>query len=123
MLKAFYTTGVRDSKAVLGAVVAIQTFRDFPQEFHPHQHILVSDGSFHANGMFSVSTAIDTKTLEQIIRHKVLKMLLAKGKITQDMIALLSKWQHSGFIVFFWSRILHAQKISTHRTKNHSNQV
>ena len=28
-LKAFYTTGVRDSKAVHGAVVAIQTFGDF----------------------------------------------------------------------------------------------
>ncbi|MCB2168303.1 MAG: hypothetical protein KQI78_11610 [Deltaproteobacteria bacterium] len=34
--------------------------------------------------MFSVSPAIDAKALEQIFRHKVLKMLLAKGKITQD---------------------------------------
>jgi hypothetical protein len=36
-LKAFYTTGVRDSKAVPGAVVAIQTFGDFPLGFHPHR--------------------------------------------------------------------------------------
>ncbi len=36
-LKAFYTTGVRDSKAVPGAVVAIQTFGDF-LGFHPHLH-------------------------------------------------------------------------------------
>ena len=42
-LKAFYTTGVRDSKAGSGAVVAIQTFGDFPLGFHPHLHILVSD--------------------------------------------------------------------------------
>ena len=41
------------------------------------------------NGLFSVSPTVDTKTLEQIFRHKVLKMLLTKGKITQDMIALL----------------------------------
>jgi hypothetical protein len=60
-----------------------------PLGFHPHLHILVSDGCFHKNGMFSVSPAIDAKALEQIFRHKVLKMLLAKGKITQDMIALL----------------------------------
>ena len=104
-MKAFYTTGVWDSKAVPGAVVAIQTFGDF-LGFHPHLHILVSDGYFHANGMFSVSPAVDTKALEQIFRHKVLKMLLAKGKIKQDMITLLDKWRHTGFNVFAGSRIL-----------------
>ena len=59
--------------------------------------------------MFSVSPTADTKALEQIFRHKVLKMLLAKGKITQDMFMLLvvnpvfsgDKWQHTGFNVFF----------------------
>ena len=81
-LKALYTTGARDSKAVPGAVVAIQTFGDFPLGFHPHLHILVSDGCFHENNMFSVSPTVYTKTLEQIFRHKVLKMLLEKGKIT-----------------------------------------
>jgi len=29
-------------------------------------------------------------------------MLLAKGKITQDMISLSDKWRHTGFNVFFW---------------------
>jgi len=111
-LKAFYTSGVRNSKAVPGAVVAIQTFGDFPVRFHPHLHILISDGCFHANGMFSVSPTVDTKTLEQIFRHKVLKMLLAKGKITHDMITLLDKWRHSGFNVFFGSRILPRQEKS-----------
>jgi hypothetical protein len=62
-----------------------------PLGFHPHLHNLVSDGCFHKNGMFSVSPAIDAKALEQIFRHKVLKMLLVKGKITQDMITLLDK--------------------------------
>jgi hypothetical protein len=58
-LKAFFKTGMRDPKAVPGAVVAIQSFGDF-LGFHPHLHILVSDGCFHANGIFSVSPAIDT---------------------------------------------------------------
>jgi hypothetical protein len=52
-------------------------------------HILVSDGCFHKNGIVSVSPAIDANALEQIFRHKVLKILLAKCKITQDMISLL----------------------------------
>jgi hypothetical protein len=91
---------------VFGAVIAIQTFGDFPQRFHPHLHILVSDGCFHKNGMFSVSPSVDTKALEQIFRHKVLKMLLKAGKITQDVIKLLNKWRHTGFNVFAGQRIL-----------------
>jgi len=105
VLKSFYTTGERDSRAVPGAVVAIQTFGDF-LGFHPHLHILVSDGCFHENGMFSVSHVVDTKALERIFRYKVLKMLLAKGKITQDMIKLLDKWRHTGFNAFSGPRIL-----------------
>ena len=68
--KLFYTTGVRDPKAVPSAVVAIQIFGDF-LGFHPHLHILVSDGCFQKNGMFSVSPAVDTEALEQIFRSKV----------------------------------------------------
>jgi hypothetical protein len=45
---------------------------DLPQGFHLHLHILVSDGCFHENGMFSFSPNADTKALEQIFRHKVL---------------------------------------------------
>jgi hypothetical protein len=60
----------------------------------------------HRNGMFSVSPSADTKALEQIFRHKVLKMLVAKGKISQDMIMLLDKWRPTGFNVFFGPRIL-----------------
>ena len=78
----------------------------------PHRHILVSDGCFHKNGMFSVSPAVDAKAIEQIFRHKVLKMLLAKGKITQHMIALLDKWRHTGFNVFAGPRILPRQEKS-----------
>ena len=65
-LKAFYTADMRDQKAVPGAVVAIQTFRDFPQGLHHHLHMLVSDGCFHENGMFSVSPAVDTKSLRAL---------------------------------------------------------
>jgi hypothetical protein len=39
-------------------------------------------------------------------------MLVAKGKITQDMIMLLDKWRHTGFNVFFGPRILPRQEKS-----------
>ena len=43
--------------------------------------------------------------MEAIFRHKALRMLLNKGKITQEMIAMLSTWRHSGFHVFCGNRI------------------
>ncbi len=66
----------------------------------------LSEADFPENSMFSVSPSVDNKALKQIFRHKVLKMLLAKGKITQGMITLLDKWRHTGFNVFFGPRIL-----------------
>jgi hypothetical protein len=80
--------------------------------FHPHLHILVSDECFYENGMFSVSPAVDIKALEQIFRHKVLRMLLAKGKIIQGMISLLDKWRHKGFNAYYGPRVLPWQKKS-----------
>ena len=47
----------------------------------------------------------ELKTLEEIFRHKVFKMLLSKGKITEDLIDMLMKWRHSGFNVFCGPRI------------------
>jgi len=102
---------VTGKKSVPGAVIAIQSFGDF-LGFHSHLHVLISDGCFHENGMFTVSPAIDTKVLELLFRHKVLRMLLAKGKITTHVIALMDKWRHTGFNVFYGSRILPWQKIS-----------
>jgi hypothetical protein len=74
--------------------------------YNPHTHILVTDGCFYGDkGMFRVAPPLELKKLEAIFRHKVFKMLLAKGKITEKMIAMLSTWRHSGFNAFCGNRI------------------
>ncbi|MBW2133129.1 MAG: transposase zinc-binding domain-containing protein [Deltaproteobacteria bacterium] len=108
-LKAYFSLVSRDPKAVPGAAVAIQTFGDF-LGFNFHLHVLVSDGCFHESGMLTVAPAIDTRTLERLFRHHVLKMLLKKGKITREMIFLLDRWRHTGFNVYCAPRILPWQK-------------
>jgi len=61
--------------------------------------------------MFRVAPPLELKKLlvpfrvEAIFRHKVFRMLLAKGKITGELIAMLSSWRHSGFHVFCGKRI------------------
>jgi hypothetical protein len=74
----YYKVNIKDG-AVPGAVIAIQTFGDF-LGFNPHLHMLCSDGCFYGKGMFRVAPRFTTKTLEEIFRHKVFKILLSKGE-------------------------------------------
>ena len=104
-LKIFLQDAVPEDDPVPGAVIAMQSFGDF-LGFNPHLHILVTDGCFYGDdGMFRVSPPFELKKLEALFRHKVLRMLLNKGKITQEMIAMLATWRHSGFNVFCGNRI------------------
>ena len=48
---------------------------------------------------------MDTKPLEKIFQHKVLGMLLRKGKITEEVVKLIMSWRHSGFNVHCGPRI------------------
>jgi hypothetical protein len=43
-----------------------------------------------------VAPIFKLKDLETIFRHKAFKMLLSKGKITQDTFDMLMSWRHSG---------------------------
>jgi hypothetical protein len=100
-LKEFFQEATAKEDAVPGAAVAIQSFGDF-LGFNPHCHILSTDGCFYGNGMFRVAPSFETKDLEatcppslslrrggRVFQHKVLKMLLCKGKITQDLVNML----------------------------------
>ena len=103
-LKAFFQETLSEQDAAPGAVIAIQSFGDF-LGFNSHLHVLISDGFFYGQGMFRVAPRFETKQLEEIFRHKVFKMLLSKGKITQDLVNMLMSWHHSGFNVFCGRRI------------------
>ena len=56
--------------------------------------------------LFRVASCFDPKNLRAIFEHRVLRILLSKGKITQDLIALIRSWRHSGFHVFVGPKIL-----------------
>jgi hypothetical protein len=104
-LKIFLQEAVPENDPFPGAVIAMQTFGDF-LGFNPHTHILVTDGCFYGNkGMFRVAPPLELKKLEAIFQHKVLRMLLSKRKISEEMIRMLSTWRHSGFHVFCGNRI------------------
>ncbi len=103
-LKESFQEAVPEKDAVPGAVIAIHTFGDF-LGWHPHLHVLCTDGCFYGNGMFRVAPLFEIKHLEEIFRHKVFKLLLKKEKITAELVEMVSAWRHSGFNVFCGSRI------------------
>ena len=111
-LKVFFQGTTPEQNAVPGAVIAIQSFGDF-LGFNFHLHVLASDGCFYGNRIFRVEPRFHTKDLEKIFpakdgifdRHKVFKMLLSEGKITEDLMDMLMKWRHSGFNVHCGPRI------------------
>jgi hypothetical protein len=84
-------------EGIPGAALVIHTFGNSPQKFHPHIHLIATDGLFSETGTFYVMRDVDLKPLEEIFRAKILKMLQKEGKIDQDMISKLLKWNHSGF--------------------------
>ena len=104
-LKVFMQQAVPEKEPIPGAVIAVQTFGDF-LGFNPHCHILLTDGCFYGDkGMFRVAPPLELKKLEAIFRHKVFRLLLKRGRITEEMVRMLSAWRHSGFNVFCGNRI------------------
>ena len=53
------------------------------------------------------------KDLRAILEHRVLRMLLSRGKITRDLIALIRSWRHSGFQVCVGARIQPGEEDAT----------
>jgi len=101
----FFQEAFPHGDAMPGAVIAIQTFGDF-LGFNPHCHALCTDGCFGGKGLFRVAPRFGPEGLKAIFEHNVFRMLLSRGKITQDLVALVRTWRHSGFQVFVGPKIL-----------------
>ena len=84
---------------VPGVVLAIHTFGEYPDKFHPHLHAIVTDGLFRDTGTFYAMRPTDLKPLEDLFRAEVFKFLKKEGKITDELIRKLMAWRHSGFSI------------------------
>jgi hypothetical protein len=99
VLNLYLAQGVTYNDAKAGAAVAVQSFGDF-QNFHPHLHILSTDGCFYNDAAFMVCTPPNIGELEELFRYEVFKMLKAESKITDVVIENMMNWRHSGFNVY-----------------------
>ncbi len=99
VLNLYLTQAIPYDDAKAGAAVAVQSFGDF-QNFHPHLHILSTDGCFYNDDAFMVCPPPDTVGLEKLFRYEIFKMLKSEGKINDVVIENMMNWRHSGFNVY-----------------------
>jgi Putative transposase/Transposase zinc-binding domain len=82
-----------------GIVVSIATAGDLVQ-WHPHGHVLTTDGGFSADDEFHPMSAWDGERLMALFRRRLLDRLLARKAISQQLVSKLLCWRHPGFSSF-----------------------
>ena len=69
---------------VPGAVVALQTFGSFGANFHPHLHVLATDGVFTRDGRFHPVIWPEEAELEERFRRRFLLLLERAGRLRPE---------------------------------------
>ncbi len=65
--------------------------------WNPHLHCIVTDGGFTPTGMLHVPPKVSLVRMEELFRHRVLRLLMDKGKLRPERVKMLLGWKHSGF--------------------------
>lgn len=89
-------TGERDLS--VGIVACLQTHGS-RANWHPHLHLLVTDGGFRSDGTFVSWPEHDTARLTEAFRRAVLRLFVRLEPFDEDQAAGMLTWPHSGFHV------------------------
>jgi len=87
-------TGARE--LTVGIVACLQTHGS-RANWHPHRHLLVTDGGFRTDGTFVTWPAHDTARLTEAFRRAVLQLLVRLALFDEEEAAGMLTWPHSGF--------------------------
>jgi hypothetical protein len=93
-LRNYVEAALGNREVVPGLIVCVQTFGTVAQ-WHPHLHVLMTDGGFGREGRFVPLPAPDALVLEELWRRAVLAEFVGRGWL-EEAEAMLA-WPHSGF--------------------------
>jgi hypothetical protein len=79
-----------------GVVAVIQTFGN-RLNFHPHLHMLVTEGGLTGAGSFLSIPVFDDAALTRIFAHEVLSLLVSRELLSPEIREKILSWRHSGF--------------------------
>jgi len=96
LLKFFHTaTGLEITP---GVVAVIQTF-GARINFHPHIHVLVTEGGIAPDGAFHRISGFNDGTICDLFSHEVFSLLLREKLIGLPLVQKILRWRHTGFNV------------------------
>ena len=93
---SFIRTTVDEKDLSVGIVSSIQTHGSLAN-WHPHLHLLVTDGGFRPDGTFVHLPLHDVATLTEAFRRAVLKMFVKRELMDIETAQGMLGWPHSGF--------------------------
>ena len=64
----------------------IRTTTEPAERYHPHVHVLLTDGGFAPDGTFRPLAWFDSQHVERLFRAEVLRMLLGRELITEAIV-------------------------------------
>jgi len=79
-----------------GIVVSTSTVGDLVQ-WHPHPHLLTTDGAFSNDGAFHPLESWDAETVMKLFRERLLARLVERHAISEELARKLVAWTHPGF--------------------------
>lgn len=82
----------------VGIVGCIQTHGSLAN-WHPHLHLIVTDGGFRPDGTFVPWPAHDTPALTEAFRRAVLRLFVTRAIFEKHEARAMLEWPHSGFHV------------------------
>ena len=77
-------------------VVSVASAGDLLQ-WHPHSHILVTDGAFSDDGAFHPLESWDVDAVMKLFRERLLARLIERHAISEDLARKLLAWRHPSF--------------------------
>jgi hypothetical protein len=113
-LHAYVGAALGESEAVPGVISLAQSFGSLAH-WHPHLHLVVTDGAFRRDGRFVAIPAHDAAVLTEAWRRAVLKLFVRQGWLEEDAAAAMLNWPHSGFSAHVGPRIEREDRASVLR--------
>ena len=104
-VKELFQDAAGDRRSLPGMVASLQSYGDDPTRFHPHLHSLLTDGLVSPDGSLIPVPCPDPVRIMELFRHKLVKVLLAREKISPRPVEIMGNWIHPGFSVFQGERI------------------
>jgi hypothetical protein len=108
-LHGYVCAAVGESDAVPGVVSLSQSFGSLAH-WHPHLHLVVTDGAFRRDGSFVTQTAHDAAVLAELWRRAVLALFVRQDWLEQDAASSMLAWLHSGFSAYVGPAIAAADR-------------